>query len=367
MKTKKIAITATLLTIVIMIGSATPMFEASLMADPVTVIVDGRKVLFPDAPAFVDSNGRTQIPVRHVGQAMGMRVQWDQTAARATFSMDIDGSPRHVDFYIGSDVYYVKDAPDNIPRSKTMNTKAFAGNNRTYVPVRYLAESFGASVRWDGKTRTVHITSHAAVAAKAARQQTETSAYSNDGLLLARHANVFYDQWLESLRITYAAGKVFLSYTIPEGIPENAELRVTLSGKVTEWSKYDENGKYTGGLEWSYRTFETRAGDREAGREAGTDYLIPNPASGGVTKELVYIPFEDLWLITLSAYLATPAGGGPSWTAERYAQSAMTIYINLLAPEYNEISNGAYDIRTHKIDGSSRVLGIDVFDIVKFE
>jgi len=365
---KKITVTATLLTIMIMIGSATPMLEASHAADPVTVIVDGRRVRFPDAPAFVDRNGRTQIPVRHVGEAMGMRVQWDQTAARATFSMDINSLPRHVDFYIGSDVYYVKDAPDNIPRSKTMNTTAFVGNNRTYVPVRYLAESFGATVRWDSKTKTVHITSHAAAAAaKEARQPLDTSAYSNDGLLLAQYANVFYDQWLESLSITYADDKVFLSYSIPEGIPENAELRVALSGKVTEWSKYDENGKYIGGPEWSYRSYEIRAGDREAGREEGTDFLIPNPASGGVTKELVYIPFEDLWLITLSAFLATPPGGGPSWTVERYAQSAMTIYINLLAPEQNEISNSAYDIRTHKIGESSRILGIDVFDIVIFE
>ena len=43
----------------------------------VTVIVDGKKIDFPDAPAFIDENGRTQIPIRFVGEALGAKVGWD--------------------------------------------------------------------------------------------------------------------------------------------------------------------------------------------------------------------------------------------------------------------------------------------------
>ena len=37
-------------------------------------------------------------------------------------------------------------------------TAAVISNERTYAPIRYLAEYFGYTVGWDGETQTVSLT-----------------------------------------------------------------------------------------------------------------------------------------------------------------------------------------------------------------
>ena len=51
-------------------------------ADPVKVFVNGKEIGFPDALPFIDSNGRTQVPVRFVAEAMNAEVGWNDTARR---------------------------------------------------------------------------------------------------------------------------------------------------------------------------------------------------------------------------------------------------------------------------------------------
>ena len=353
-------ITAALLAAVIMAVLTASMPVASLAADTVTVIVDGRRVSFPDAPAFVDKNGRTQIPVRYVGKAMGMLVEWDNTARRATFSMEMDGVIRHVDFYIGSEVFCVRDSPEYMTESMAMNTAAFIRNNRTYVPVRYLAEAFGATVQWESETRTVRITSGAdAVALKPPPQPKDPDMYSDDGMLLPPYANVFYDKWFESLRITYAGERVFVSYTVPGGLPENVDFQINLTCVRTEEAKRD-------GPEWYYQSFEMYAGDREAGKESGTKYLLPNPVSGDVTKELLYIPFLDIRRLVISCVMATPRDVEQSETS-RFAQSAYLVLIFPAGQYDSELRKSAFEGRNLSIAEYTETIVIDVSKIVIFE
>jgi len=323
---KKTRLTAVLLTLVILAGLTASLTVESTAADKITVVVDGKTVRFPDAPAFVDGNSRTQIPVRYVGEAMGMLVEWDSAARRATFSMEINGSARHVDFYIGSDVFYVKDAPANIPESKTMNTTAFVRDSRTYVPVRYLAEAFGATVQWDSGTRTVFIESSADAAPLptatstpskpgASEYPADGSQYDEDGYFLAQYANVFYDQLLESLRITYEGDSVFLSYTIPEGLPEDVELRITITSRsLDEYVMYSDM--------WVYKSIELSPGDREAGKS----YLLPNLVSGDVVIEMDYIPYEYLRYIDFWCGMSAPRNARPP-ESRRFAQSSYRMFL----------------------------------------
>ncbi|MCL2121884.1 MAG: copper amine oxidase N-terminal domain-containing protein, partial [Clostridiales bacterium] len=50
--------------------------------DAIKVIVNGKDIRFPDAQPFIDSNGRTQVPMRFVAEAMGAEVEWTQSAER---------------------------------------------------------------------------------------------------------------------------------------------------------------------------------------------------------------------------------------------------------------------------------------------
>ncbi len=92
------------------------------------------------------------VPLRAVGDALGLTVEWDKTAREALFS----NGTKTIYFPIDSKVARGSDGSQI-----TMDTAAVIVNSRTYSPVRYLAEFFGYTVGWDGKTKTVIISSKA--------------------------------------------------------------------------------------------------------------------------------------------------------------------------------------------------------------
>ncbi len=122
--------------------------EAPSLTGEISVTVAGDPVAWTDAVPFIDENSRTMVPLRAVGDALGLTVGWDGLAREAFFT---DGT-RTIFFPIGSAEARTGDG-ETIP----MDTAAVIVNDRTYAPVRYLAEYFGRTVGWDGATRTVLI------------------------------------------------------------------------------------------------------------------------------------------------------------------------------------------------------------------
>ena len=371
----KTKITAIMLTIAALLGLTAFLPGAALSAELVTVFVNDQKIIFPDAPAYIDQKGRTQIPVRYIGEALGAQVDWDGAARRATFSLETEETARYVDLYIGSDVYYIKNSPKNLPEKKTMDTIAVVENGRTYVPVRYVAESLGATVRWEGSTRTVYVTSPLAIKEQEPREEQEPqkeqgpqkeqepkktpppldeSKHDNHGLLLAPYANEYYQIWYESLRITYEGEKVFLSYTVPENLPENTEFAVSLGCNRVDDKKLEGPG-------WMYLSIELTTGDREV----GYDYLLPNPISGDVRKELRYIPLEDIYYIYISCYLQIPRDN-PQAKDKRYAQSSYRVDINAQNMKESEFRKSAIDWWSVNIPEYMEKHTIDGAEIIKY-
>jgi len=56
-----------------------------------TALVDGQQETLPVAPKIVD--GRTMVPFRFVGEALGAEIGWDQAQSRATFTKKTPPSP----------------------------------------------------------------------------------------------------------------------------------------------------------------------------------------------------------------------------------------------------------------------------------
>ena len=88
------------------------------------------------------------VPLRAVGDALGLSVNWDGAKREAIFS---NGS-KTIFFPIDSNTAHTSDG-----RQITMDTAAIVIDGRTYAPIRYLAEFFGFTVDWDGGTKTVII------------------------------------------------------------------------------------------------------------------------------------------------------------------------------------------------------------------
>ena len=117
-------------------------------ANGISVVVRGMPVQWTDATPYVDANGRTMVPLRAVGSALGLSVEWDGTAKEAVFS----NGTSTIYFPINSNV-----ARTNTGATIQMDTAAVIKDGRTYAPVCYLAEFFGYTVSWDGSTKTVGI------------------------------------------------------------------------------------------------------------------------------------------------------------------------------------------------------------------
>ncbi|MEG1242605.1 MAG: copper amine oxidase N-terminal domain-containing protein, partial [Oscillospiraceae bacterium] len=116
-----------------------------------SVKFNGEAVSFPDAQPFVDEHDRTLVPLRFVTEIMGATVTWDEKTASATVVKD----GTSVDITIGS---------SNITLTKNgeastivMDTKALLKDGRTFVPVRFVAESLGAWVGYSDLFNTAQI------------------------------------------------------------------------------------------------------------------------------------------------------------------------------------------------------------------
>ncbi len=131
-----------ILTVMLIIAMAMP-----VMAQSVTVTVNGTSISFPDQQPYIDSNNRTLVPMRAPMEAMGCTVSWNGEKQQAIIKKD----GIVVVFTIGSNLYTVNG------ETKTMNTEVKIIGGRTCIPIRYAAEAFAASVYWDANTYTAVI------------------------------------------------------------------------------------------------------------------------------------------------------------------------------------------------------------------
>ena len=123
---------------------------AASAAGGVTVTIDGAAVPFTDSYGypFIDGNGRTLVPFRRTMETFGCTVSWNGWKGVATARKD----GVTVDIPIGQKYILVNGT------SVDIDTAAIIRGDRTYLPIRAVAEAFGAMVTWDGKTQVVAIT-----------------------------------------------------------------------------------------------------------------------------------------------------------------------------------------------------------------
>ena len=99
-----------------------------------------------DAPPFTE-NGRTLVPLRFIGEAFGANIEWDAETKKVTYSL---GSTK-IEVVIGSVVALVNG------EKKNLDVPPKLVNGRTFVPLRFISESFGASVIWEAATKKIYI------------------------------------------------------------------------------------------------------------------------------------------------------------------------------------------------------------------
>ncbi|NHM28128.1 copper amine oxidase N-terminal domain-containing protein [Desulfofundulus sp. TPOSR] len=107
----------------------------------------GDRVFDMDAEAFTE-NGRTYVPVRYLGDALGAEIKWDGATQTVTLVKD----NVTVKLVVGNKAINVNDQP------KQMDVAPLVRGGRTYLPARYVAEVFGYRMGWDPAAQTVSVT-----------------------------------------------------------------------------------------------------------------------------------------------------------------------------------------------------------------
>ena len=101
----------------------------------------GKTVENDVAPIIVKD--RTMLPARFVAENLGAKVEWNAEKRQAT----ITGNGVTIVLTIDSKTATVNG------KAVTLDSPAFIRNDRTYTPVRFIAEALGAQVEWNATTR----------------------------------------------------------------------------------------------------------------------------------------------------------------------------------------------------------------------
>lgn len=107
----------------------------------VKVQVNDSLVSFPEKAPFIDGSGDMQVPLRNVAEQMGYQVDWSKDGA--DIQIVLRSSNRTIKLKTGSKDSVVND------KSMTMSSPALFKDGTTFVPVRFISESFGYMVQWD--------------------------------------------------------------------------------------------------------------------------------------------------------------------------------------------------------------------------
>ncbi len=128
---------------------------------PVRVTVQGKEVVFPDAKPYIDPvTGRTMVPVRFVSEALGAKVEWDVVNRTVRMIGTYDFAPNAKvatrQYLVTLKIGDKKAEVDN--RAIHIEQPAVIHDSRTYVPLRFVSESFGQNVEWKADEKLVVIT-----------------------------------------------------------------------------------------------------------------------------------------------------------------------------------------------------------------
>ena len=174
--------------------------------NPINLIVKGKQTP-TDVEPLVE-NSRTLVPVRALSEALGFQVDWKADKNQVNL---IKGDKKLL-FTLGDKRLKVQEGKTT--KEITMDVPAKAVKNRTFIPVRTVAEAYGEKVDWNGPMKTVLIG--------------EKSFPALDKEKLAKMTKRDYPE-------------ISLSLYLPEGFDEAISTRFNIENNAYEFFTKDRN------------------------------------------------------------------------------------------------------------------------------
>lgn len=190
-------------------STLTPVASAA-QQQGITVLVNGKKVSFPDAQPYSEGN-RVMIPIRFVSEALGAKVMYqktqDGTRVRREVGITLDDSKIYMN--VNSDTVLVND------RIVKIDVPARAQQDRVYVPLRFVSEALGANVGWSQASRQVTITTKGGSTTTPTTPPKETTGFYQDWEFRTKDGYTALARKLFVNNMTIKDGKV--TFTVPKG------------------------------------------------------------------------------------------------------------------------------------------------------
>lgn len=111
----------------------------------ITVTINNIPLVFSEEPVI--NSGRVMVPYRTIGEAIGATVKWD----KANNQVIVQNEENIVKLTIGERTAWING------KKQILDTAPIVKHGTTLVPLRFLAESLKADVKWDQVTMTVSI------------------------------------------------------------------------------------------------------------------------------------------------------------------------------------------------------------------
>lgn len=202
--------------------SAQPAFAA------VNVTLDGVPLAFEAAPVI--ENGRVMAPMRGILQPLGYTVQWNE--AEQTVLAEKNGVS--ISLPIGRDTAVVNGS--TVP----LDAPARIIQERTFVPLRFLAEHSGAQVLWDGSTETVSI--HSAIADDPTERMKESAVYiqtnkmQGSGIVLSADGLIATDfhvlENASTAQFVFHDGSIYQGNAVVVGLSPQEDIALVRIGRT---------------------------------------------------------------------------------------------------------------------------------------
>ncbi|MGC8576324.1 MAG: stalk domain-containing protein [Caldisericum sp.] len=103
-------------------------------------------------PVIIPDWGRTLLPIRTVIESLGGTLSWDGTDRKVTINI----SNTKIELWINKNYAYVNNKKVQIDSQNSKVTPIIV-NSRTMLPIRFVAESIGAYVNWNGTEKSILI------------------------------------------------------------------------------------------------------------------------------------------------------------------------------------------------------------------
>ncbi|VTR24342.1 Copper amine oxidase N-terminal domain [Actinobacillus pleuropneumoniae] len=127
-------------------GTSGSAFAAS---GTVEVLLNTKKMSFPDAKPFQDGQGSVMVPIRFISEALGGKISYSKNGGKTI--VEVKKGADTVKMTVGQTAALVNG------KSKSYGTKIILKQNRTFVPLRLVSEGLGEEVKWDKVGRWVWI------------------------------------------------------------------------------------------------------------------------------------------------------------------------------------------------------------------